>query len=304
MEAIYVWGLRLIHQVQSVRSPALDLVFRGLTFLGNEQFYLVLFPFLYWCIDSRLGFRLGLLFFVSGYLNFALKSLWAQPRPFDLEPGINLITESGYGLPSGHAQSAVVLWGLLAHAGRRRWLWAPAAALMVLIGFSRIYLGVHFPTDVLAGWLIGAALLGLALALLRLAAAGRRVSRWAWLGGATLLAAASLLALSTKDTVSVIATFWGFVAGYLLLSGTQAAEMSGSWWQRLLRLPAGLAVLLGFYLGLKALFPGEGQPLYLVFRFVRYAAVGFWAGYGAPWLFRLLGLSRQERQATPSAAAQ
>jgi hypothetical protein len=63
--------------------------------------------------------------------------------------------------------------------------------------------------------------------------------------------------------------------------------------QRLLRFPAGLVVLLGLYLGLKALLPAEGQPLYLLFRFVRYALIGFWAGYGAPWLFRLLGLARR-----------
>jgi membrane-associated phospholipid phosphatase len=305
MEAIHAWGLELIRQAQSVRSPALDLAFRGITFLGNEEFFLLLFPFLYWCIDSRLGFRLGVLFFVSGYLNFALKSLLAQPRPFELVPGINLVQETGYGLPSGHAQSAVLLWGLLTHAGRKRWLWAPASALMLLIGFSRVYLGVHFPTDVLAGWLIGAVLLGAAVLLPHLTAGARiRLPRWVWLAAMSLLAAVSLLALATKDTVSVIAAFWGFVAGYALLSRSPAADASGSILQRLLRLPAGLVVLLGLYLGLKALFPAEGQPLYLVFRFLRYALIGFWAGYGAPWLFRLLGLAGRLRRVGDSAADQ
>jgi membrane-associated phospholipid phosphatase len=305
MEAIHAWGLELIRQAQSVRSPALDLAFRLITFLGNEEFFLLLFPFLYWCIDSRLGFRLGVLFFVSGYLNFALKSLLAQPRPFELEPGINLIQETGYGLPSGHAQSAVLLWGMLAHAGRKRWLWAPAAVLMLLIGFSRVYLGVHFPTDVLAGWLIGAALLGSPVLLLRLTAGTRiRLPRWVWLAGVSLLAAVSLLALATKDTVAVIAAFWGFVVGYALLTRTPAADASGSVLQRALRLPAGLVVLLGLYVGLTALFPAEGQPLYLVFRFLRYALIGFWAGCGAPWLFRLLGLAGRRQQEGESAADQ
>jgi hypothetical protein len=57
-----------------------------------------------------------------------------------------------------------------------------------------------------------------------------------------------------------------------------------------------LVVLLGLYLGLKALLPAEGEPLYLLFRFVRYALIGFWAGYGAPRLFRLLGLARRGRR--------
>ena len=294
METLYTWGLELIHRVQAWRSPALDLAFRSITFLGNEGFYLLILPLLYWCIEARLGFRLGLLFFVSGYLNLAFKELLAQPRPADLEQGINLIKETGYGLPSGHAQSAVVLWGFLAYAGKKRWLWAPAAALMVLIGFSRVYLGVHFPTDVLGGWLIGAVLLGAAVLILHFTAGRRsRLPRWAWLVGVSLLAAGSIAVLPSKDTVSMIAAFWGFVAGYLLLSGTAAADTAGSILQRLLRFPAGLVVLLGLYLGLKALLPAEGQPLYLLFRFVRYALIGFWAGYGAPWLFRLLGLARR-----------
>jgi membrane-associated phospholipid phosphatase len=305
MEAIHAWGLELIHRVQAFRAPSLDLAFRAITFLGNEEFFLLMFPFLYWCLDSRLGFRLGVLFFVSGYLNFALKGILAQPRPFDLEAGINLIRETGYGLPSGHAQSAVVLWGLLAHAGRRRWLWTPAAALMLLIGFSRVYLGVHFPTDVLAGWLIGAALLGAAILVLRTSAAARlRAPRWAWAAGVSLLAAVSLLALATKDTVSVIAAFWGFVLGYVLLAASPAADVSGGVLQRLLRLPAGLAVLLGLYLGLKALFPREGQPGFLAMRFVRYGLTGFWAGWGAPWLFHLLGLARGQRRERGSTSAQ
>ena len=294
METLYTWGLELIHRVQVWRSPALDLAFRSITFLGNEGFYLLILPLLYWCIEARLGFRLSLLFFVSGYLNLALKELLAQPRPADLEQGINLIKETGYGLPSGHAQSAVVLWGFLAYAGKKRWLWAPAAALMVLIGFSRVYLGVHFPTDVLGGWLIGAVLLGAAVLILHFTAGRRaRLPRWAWLIVASLLAAGGIAVLPSKDTVSMIAAFWGFVAGYLLLSGTAAADTAGSILQRLLRFPAGLVVLLGLYLGLKALLPAEGQPLYLLFRFVRYALIGFWAGYGAPWLFRLLGLARR-----------
>ncbi len=293
MEAILTWGLELIHRVQTWRSPVLDLVFRSITFLGNEQAYLLILPILYWCVEARLGFRLGLLFFVSGYLNFALKELLAQPRPGDLEPGINLIKESGYGLPSGHAQSAVVLWGFLAHAGRKRWLWAPAAALMLLIGFSRIYLGVHFPTDVLGGWLIGAVLLGAAVLILRFTAGRPGLPYWAWLIAAGLLAAGGIAALPSEGSIAVIAASWGFVTGYLLLSAAGAADMAGGFLQRLLRFPAGLAVMLALYLGLKALLPEKGQPLYLLLRFLRYALVGFWVSYGAPRLFRLLGLTRR-----------
>jgi len=275
---------------------------KGFTFLGDEEFFLLLFPFLYWCLDSRLGLRLAVLFFLSGYLNYILKQALARPRPFELAPGINLIEEPGYGLPSGHAQGAVVLWGLLALHGRRRWLWAPAVALMLAVGLSRVYLGVHFPTDVLGGWLVGAAVLAASAWVLRrladhrqaafyLPARPSRLPWWAWILVASLSAGAALAALPDKDTVAMIAALWGFGIGYILLRRFFPGGEGGTLIQRLLRLPLGLAVLLGLYLGLKPLFPAEGQALYLPLRFVRYALVGAWGALGAPLLFRRIGLT-------------
>jgi membrane-associated phospholipid phosphatase len=287
------WGLALIRRLQLFRSPGLDLLMRGFTFLGNESFFLLLFPFLYWCLDSRLGLRLAVAYSLSGYLNFVLKQALAQPRPADLSPGIALVEASGFGLPSGHAQGAVVLWGLLAlHGGARRWLWAPAAALMLAVGLSRVYLGVHFPTDVLAGWAVGALVLGAAAWVLRRAALPRlsELPWWAWLLAASLLAGVALPLQPEKDAVTMVAALWGFVAGHVLRRRFFPGGEEGSPIRRLLRLPVGLALLLALYLGLQALFPGEGRALYLPLRFTRYALAGAWTALGAPLLFRWIGL--------------
>ena len=91
----------------------------------------------------------------------------------------------------------------------------------------------------------------------------------------------------------MVAGMWGFVAGHLLRRRYFPGGEEGTVAQRLLRLPAGLAVLLGLYLGLKSLFPGEGQALYLSLRFVRYLLAGAWASLGAPLLFRCIGLARR-----------
>ncbi|NIR17606.1 MAG: phosphatase PAP2 family protein, partial [Desulfobacterales bacterium] len=103
--------------------------------MGNQEFYLFLLPVLLWCVDFGLGARIIILFLLSGYVNTDLKDLFHMPRPFDLNPGVKLIDARGYGLPSGHSQSAVVVWGGIAALMRRNWLWVLAIGLIFFIGF-------------------------------------------------------------------------------------------------------------------------------------------------------------------------
>lgn len=81
MDGIWQWGLVVITTLQSAQGPALEAVFRAVSFLGDEQFYLLLFPTLLWCVDARLGFRLGVLFLISVYLNSLIKDVVGYPRP-------------------------------------------------------------------------------------------------------------------------------------------------------------------------------------------------------------------------------
>jgi membrane-associated phospholipid phosphatase len=294
MEALLQWGLDLILAIQQIHGPVLDGIFRAITFMGEEEFYLILLPLLLWCVDFGLGARLGALFLLSSYLNFGLKDLLQQPRPFDLDPSVKLSSAEGYGLPSGHSQATVVVWGSIAAWARRKWFWAVAIALMVLIGFSRVYLGVHFPTDVLAGWAIGAVLLVVCLAV------QSRVEKWlAKLGLAMqiILALAIplilLLVHPTKDSVTTLAPLAGLGLGLALTYRYISFSARGPWWQRVLRFLVGGIVMAALYLGLKGVFPGEESALYLVFRFLRYWLIGVWITLGAPWLFRLLRLTTE-----------
>ncbi len=299
MEALWEWGLDLIIAIQKFHGPALDIIFRAITIMGNDEFYLLLLLLLFWCVDFGMGARLIALFLLSGILNTDLKDLFQQPRPFDLNPRVGLFFAEGYGLPSGHAQSAVVVWGGIAAWSRKGLFWGTAIGLMVLIGFSRIYLGVHFPTDVLAGWAIGAILLGLYLA------GQGRAERWLArlnLGQKILVALAVPLLLllihPVKDNTAAMATLAGTGLGLALTQRYLPFTVRGPWWQRTLRFLAGGAIVVALYLGLKMVFPGEGSALYLAFHFLRYGLIGVWMSLGAPWLFRLLRLAPEaERRA-------
>nr|NIV34796.1 phosphatase PAP2 family protein [Anaerolineae bacterium] len=131
------------------------------SFLGVESFYLLVMPAILWSYDVALGFRVGLILLTSASLNSILKLAFGLPRPYWISRKVRPYgVASSFGFPSGHAQNAVSIWGRLAAAVRKNWAVAGAVALTGLISLSRLYLGVHFPLGVLAGWLIGGLILG------------------------------------------------------------------------------------------------------------------------------------------------
>ncbi len=292
MDPILEWGIEVIVAIQTIRSPALDAFFQGVTFLGNAEFYLLLAPIFIWSVNYRLGARLGILLLLSAYINQALKELFMQPRPCEPRPDVCIDQADSYGLPSGHAQNAIVFWGVIAQWIGTAWGWIAGILLMLLIGLSRIYLGVHFPTDVFMGWAIGIVILGIYIVL------GERVEKW--LGGLSLalqiLLALSLpilfLALQPNDvTTQVTGAFAGIAVGVALGVRYLDFDAAGRFWKRAVRFLLGVAVVAAIFFGLRIIFPGEGQSLYAIFRFVRYGFVGLWISLGAPWLFLRVGLA-------------
>ena len=297
MAQTWDWSIRLILWLQHF-SPALDLPFRAFTFLGEEDFFIVLLPLLYWCLDRRAGARLSVLFLFSFYLSAWAKVLAFQPRPFQVDARVQqLTTYSGGGFPSAHTQTAVVVWGYLAAQYRRRWLWALAAALMILIPLSRLYLGVHFPVDVLGGYLIGAAVLALYLWLApRVEQRLVRLSLAWQLLAAVLVPVALMVLLPTGEEIGVTsaAMLLGMATGMACERRWIGFEAGGTRQKQLGRLAVGVLIVLVLRFGLKAAFEGisaTSAEAELTFRFVRYTVIGLWVALGAPWLFVRLRLA-------------
>jgi membrane-associated phospholipid phosphatase len=292
MEELWQWGINLIATIQQIQGPVINDIFLAITFIGGESFYLLFLPLIFWCVDFREGARLSVLFLFSSYLNICLKDLFQQPRPFDVSPDVGLFLVEGYGLPSYHAQSAVVVWAGLASWAHKRWLWMIGIVIIVLVSFSRIYLGLHFPTDVLASWAIGGVLIGIYLVVQP--GVERQLVRLN-LGIQILIALAVPLVLllihPAKDTTSAMAALAGISVGLSLMQRYLSFNTRGLWWQRTVRFLIGVAVIFALYFGLKVILPSEESEFYLVFRFCHYWLIGLWISFGAPWLFRLLKLS-------------
>ncbi len=156
-------GLDLLLALKTIRNRVLDGFSCAVTYLGSEEAYLGLIIIVYLCVSRRLGFRLLMMFALSAYAVSVLKELFATQRPFVMYPDIvhplALSTADGYSIPSGHALLATVVWGYIAlQLGSWRWRLA-ALAVIPLVSFSRVYLHVHWPADMLAGIAIGAGLL-------------------------------------------------------------------------------------------------------------------------------------------------
>ncbi len=324
MDTIWAWGVALILALQDSGARVAPL-WRGLSVLGDEIFFLLLMPLIFWCVSPRLGVRLSLVLLLGTALNTVCKLAFVGPRPFWYSDQVRALTaETSFGLPSAHAQNAVGVWGIIAAEIRRRWAWAVALLLATLIGVSRLALGVHFPTDVLAGWALGALTLGAFMAWADLV--WRRVSACglAQQIGTSFLASLLLVALpavafamqshwqipaqwaqnaaralpndpiaplSLDTAFTVGGTWFGFTAGLLLLRVRGGFDASGPIWQRGARLLVGLAVVLVIWAGLGAIFSRDATLLAGLLRYLRYTILGGWISLGAPLLFVRVGLA-------------
>jgi len=284
--------------VLDLRTPELTAVFRAFSFLGDPTFFLLFIPFGYWLWRTDLFTRIGLALLFSTLLNVTLKDLFQVPRP-----GIpHLVEAGGWAFPSGHAQIAATIWLLLALELARRWLWPLAVLLIVGVAASRVYLGVHYPADVVAGIAVGAIV---AVAAWRL---GRRPPTWwaglaaAWqaLAGAALVAVWALALRNTVDDTlwQAAGALLGFWIGIICQRRTVDFAVPHGWRRAAIACVLGLGVVFGLRIGLKAAFAelAVAEP---IADMARYVVITLWLTWFAPWLFVVLGLAERRSPAAP-----
>ncbi|PKO07396.1 MAG: hypothetical protein CVU41_01475 [Chloroflexi bacterium HGW-Chloroflexi-3] len=303
----------------------LYLPMRLFSFLGDEEFYLFIMPAIFWCFDSRLGFRLGMLLMLSNGINGSLKFLFHSPRPFWISDRVvAYVHETSFGVPSGHSQHAVVMWGYLTSLVKKAWLRWLLILVFVFIGISRIYLGVHFILDVLVGWLIGGILLFLFIYLEK--KFSYQISAWkdnkkiaaAILVSFILIILAVLMVqvnsnwqfsplyqeninrvfegetinpFSLDGVITASAAWLGIVIGVVVISRTiPLGRITSSATKKIVRFVIGLIGVMILWAGLRLIFPDNIPFVSESLRFIRYFLVGFWIAAGAPYLFKRLNL--------------
>ncbi len=291
-----------------------------LSFLGTESIYILVIPAVYWCVDALAGLRLGMILVLSGTLNGLSKLIFKSPRPYWVDKAvIPVARESSFGLPSGHAMNAAALWGQISREFQKRWLTWVCIVMIVLIGLSRLVLGVHFTFDVAIGWVLGllvyllfnyyyspiaawvkamplkrqlllsflTSLIIVALIIL----AGLPGRTWvmpaAWAEGA-----GPVNPFDTRGLYTIAGLWFGFLAGFLLLRaqlGILQSRLGGI--HLLWRYLVGLAGILLIYMGLGQFIPETLTASTFILQYLQAALLGFWITFLSPRLFKVLRIA-------------
>ena len=160
--------MNLLWTIKEMRTPWLDAFFGLITRLGEEMILIVIFCIFFWCISKRVAYVLGASFFLSGLLVQGMKPLFAVPRPWVYDPtfapvGGSVYAATGYAFPSGHTQNGTALFGSLGAMANNKIIKIIMFTLVALIAVSRLYLGVHYISDVLVSLAIGIGAIWLAI---------------------------------------------------------------------------------------------------------------------------------------------
>lgn len=272
--------------IQKFSNPILDKFFILITNLGSETFLILAITFIFWCLDKRLGIKLFLITVFTVQLNLFLKGIFKAPRPIGHEGIKSLCIESapGYSFPSGHSQISSTFWYYLKRKVRDKRFSYLAFTLIFLIGFSRLYLRVHWPVDVIAGLIIGlitAFLLDILIEKLNKTKLRFIIS----IIFTIIITNILLLYMHSNDSVKLTGILTGSLIGFIAELKYINFNEKVSPHKQLIKFIIGIGILLVIKSGLKSLFPHG-----LLFEYIRYFIMGIWITFIAPLLYVKLNL--------------
>lgn len=145
--------MAFLHWLENIRIPVLNEIMLGITYLGDEVAFLVIALILFWCVDKRKGYYILSVGFIGTIANQFMKLWFRIPRPWVLDSTLHPMEQAlegagGFSFPSGHTQTSVGTFGGIAYTTKNKLIRIICLVLVVLVPFSRMYVGVHTPMDV------------------------------------------------------------------------------------------------------------------------------------------------------------
>ena len=297
--------MEFLYLLEKIRVPRLNELMLAVTELGGEMPFLIIALVVFWCVDKRRGYYVLSVGFLGTLTNQFMKLWFRVPRPWVLDPNFTILEQAreaaaGYSFPSGHTQNAVGTFGALAITAKTRWIKVLSVALAVLVPFSRMYVGVHTPADVLVAAAMAVAFLMLLRPVIFRKDEGNVLRLFTVL---TLLSAAFLcfvefwnfpadidshnLQSGIKNAYTLIGSLVGLVIVYFVDNKYIRFETSAIWWVQILKVVLGFLAVLAVKSGLKT-------PIemicggHMIARAIRYFLIVIMAGIIWPLTFKWL----------------
>ena len=302
-----------LYFLEDLRAPWLTEILLLITRLGEETAFLVIALIVFWCVDKYKGYYTLGVGLAGTLINQFLKITCRVPRPWMLDENFSIVESareaaSGYSFPSGHTQTAVGTFGAIAAFAKQTWVRITMIVLAVLVGFSRMYLGVHTPADVIVG-----AVQSVAMVLLLLPMMHEKGKKWIpGVFAALLILTGVYVAYVTlypfpenidahnyesafKNAYTLMGCSVGILVVWFVDEKKLHFDTKAVWWAQILKVVFGLAAVLlvkeGLRSPLEALFSGH-----MMARAVRYCFVVMMAGIIWPLSFRWFGVMGKQKE--------
>ena len=294
------WEVSLMEWLQANLSDGFISVISFFSAFGEELLLVLILGLLYWGWDKKMGKAVGLNVLVALIWNPMIKNVFLRRRPYFDHEGIKIlrivdknydaydIAGQGFSFPSGHSTNAVTVYTSIAMQIKKRWMTCAAVALPLLVGFSRVVVGAHYPTDVLVGWALGG------LSILIVSALRKAIKNdLAFYGVLLLTTIPGLFYCKSADYFTGFGLLLGFMAGDLLEQKKVQFENTHNLLRCVLRALGGAVIFFALNTLLKLPFPKdfleESTFASLLVRALRYGVIAFVLFGIYPMLFRVTG---------------
>lgn len=293
--------LNILKVFQAMRNPILNALFLILTISTEVPVIIIFSAIMYWCINKKYGQKL--LFSLTGNItvNTGIKEFVKAPRPIGTKglESLRVSTATGYSFPSGHTQSATTFWMSLILIFRKKWVSILGSVMILGVGISRLYLGVHWPIDVIFGWIFG---ILFTLLFTKIFDIVDKNKNYKLLLLTLIPFIIFIFIVRSESYIKMLGLLVGFILGYIIEdkyvkfntideykkedNADFKIEKKDYIIKGVYRFLLGIFTLLALFLVLDYIL-----PKYIFFKFIKYLALVLYAVAGVPALFKITKLA-------------
>ncbi|MDA1746248.1 phosphatase PAP2 family protein [Bacillus paranthracis] len=263
----------------SLEGSVLTAFFKLVSIIANETLYLIVISISYWCVSKRKAFHMIVMLCFSGYIGIVIKEFMKIPRPYTYD-GIQSLYEksaASYSFPSTHVQLATTFWGSFMILCKKRIVWIIGIVFIILVAISRLYLRVHWLSDI-----IGAVLFSVIVVYLYTKVTMELSDRKFILLQRIIVAVSLIMYVMTSqvDNLKLLGVLTGSTIGIMLENHFINMNESNDFKTQVVKTVLGLSIMLIMQFILKKVIP----DMY----YLRYAVTGITITFLCPFMFHML----------------